>query len=51
MDESTTLGIIAFGLQFFILASAMSLLNFKIQRIERAKCRCCQEGHPLLDPV
>jgi hypothetical protein len=51
MDETSTLGIIAFGLQFIILVSAMSLLNMKIQRIERAKCRCCDVGHALLDPV
>jgi hypothetical protein len=51
MDETYTLGIIAFGLQFVLLASALSLLKCRIERIERAKCRCCSQAHPLLDPT
>ena len=51
MDETSTLGIVAFGLQFFLLAAYISILNARIHRIESAKCRCCSQAHPLLDPI
>jgi hypothetical protein len=51
MDESFSLGIIAFALQFAILGGTLAIHNCRIQRIERAKCRCCSQEHPLLDPV
>lgn len=50
MDTSSTLGIIAFGLQFCILGTLFTALKWKVERIEKAKCRCCDQGHPLLDP-
>jgi len=48
MDTSSALGIIAFALQFTILAGTLAIHNCRIQRIERAKCRCCSQEHPLL---
>lgn len=51
MDETSTLGFVAFGLQFVLLLSAIALLNCRVQRIELAKCNCCSVGHPLLDPI
>lgn len=51
MDESFTLSIVAFGLQFGILLTLISFLNCRVHRIEGAKCRCCSQAHPLLDPI
>lgn len=51
MDTSTTLGIIAFGLQFSIVLSLYWILSNRVQRIEKAKCKCCSVQHPLLDPT
>lgn len=48
--DTTVLAIVAFGLQFSILAGALAILNYRVHRIEYAKCRCCSEGHALLDP-
>lgn len=49
--DTTILGLVAFALQFSILAASVSILNCRVKRIERAKCRCCSEGHTLLDPI
>lgn len=49
--DTTLLALVAFGLQFSCLAGAISILNCRVQRIEKAKCRCCSQAHPLLDPV
>ncbi len=51
MSDSNTLVIIAYGLQFTILSFFITLLKWRIERIEKAKCRCCGGDHPLLDPV
>ena len=49
--DTTLLGLAAFVLQFSALAGAIGLLNCRVRRIEMAKCRCCSQAHPLLDPV
>jgi hypothetical protein len=49
--DTTILGLVAFALQFSVLAGAISILNCRVRRIEKAKCRCCSQAHPLLDPV
>lgn len=51
MDDSFPLALIAFALQFCILAGTVGILRCRVERIERAKCRCCTQAHPLLDPV
>jgi hypothetical protein len=49
--DTTLLALVAFGLQFAGLAGAIAILHCRVQRIEGAKCRCCTQAHPLLDPV
>ncbi len=49
--DTTVLGLVAFCLQFSALAGALAILNCRVRRIEMAKCRCCSQAHPLLDPV
>lgn len=49
--DTTVLAFVAFGLQFSVLFGAISILNCRVRRIEYAKCRCCSQAHPLLDPV
>lgn len=51
MDTTTTLALVAYALQFTLLSSWIYITNRRIEKIERAKCRCCSTGHPLLDPV
>lgn len=51
MDTTTTLALIAYSLQFGILLTLYSTLQCRIQRIEKAKCKCCSQQHPLLDPM
>ena len=51
MDTTTTLGLIAFGLQFGIVLTMHWLVQKRLERIERAKCKCCSVQHPLLDPM
>lgn len=51
MDDTSALGLVAFGLQFAILISMLAILNCRVHHIEKAKCRCCSQAHPLLDPV
>lgn len=53
MDETSTLGIIAFALQFTILLSYVGILNCKVrsveQRLHKKTCRCC--GADMNDPL
>ena len=49
--DTTLLALVAFGFQFAALAGSIAVLNCRVQRIEKAKCRCCSQAHPLLDPV
>lgn len=49
--DTTILGLVAFGLQFCILGTVVGMLKWRVERIEKAKCKCCSHGHPLLDPV
>ncbi len=51
MTDYNTLAIVAYGLQFTILLFYIYILKGRIERIEKAKCRCCGGEHPLLDPV
>jgi hypothetical protein len=41
MDETTTLGIIAFALQFTIVMTSLALLNCKVR--EKKTCKCCSD--------
>jgi len=51
MDDSFPLALIAFGLQFCIVIGSLGVLKCRVERIEKAKCRCYSQAHPLLDPV
>lgn len=51
MDPTSTLAFVAYGLQLGVLVILYSTMNCRIQRIEKAKCKCCSVQHPLLDPT
>jgi hypothetical protein len=51
MDTTTTLALVAYSLQFGILLTLYSSMKCRVERIEKAKCRCCSQQHPLLDPT
>lgn len=48
--ETSILQFVAYCFQFGILIILFVILKYRIERIERAKCRCCSQSHPLLDP-
>jgi hypothetical protein len=50
-NDTFTLSIIAYSLQFLCLSTWIFITNKRIERIEAAKCRCCSRSHPLLDPI